>query len=199
MISEKLLLSFGAEYKSYDHDDRIFSENEIANYFYLITEGKIKLNNYIENGKEFIHGILDENHTIATAYLFSEKKYSVNAVAVNEVTVLRLSKSAFADLLKENKDLYPILLKNVSEYMHYQSVLMQTIAIQSPEKKIKIFLDYLKENETDEEKGQFSLQILLTRQQLASITGLSVETVIRAIKNMEKNGILKIQNRKIFY
>jgi CRP-like cAMP-binding protein len=43
------------------------------------------------------------------------------------------------------------------------------------------------------------LQIPLTRQQLASFTGLSVETVIRSIKNMEKNGVLKIQNRKIWY
>ena len=76
---------------------------------------------------------------------------------------------------------------------------MQTIAIQSPEIKIKIFLNLFKANQSFENPESSLLQIPLTRQQLASITGLSVETVIRAIKNMEKNGVLKIQNRKIWY
>ncbi|WP_262483282.1 helix-turn-helix domain-containing protein [Chryseobacterium populi] len=39
----------------------------------------------------------------------------------------------------------------------------------------------------------------LTRQQLASFTGLCVEMVIRVIKNIEKEHLLKIRNRKIFY
>lgn len=197
MISEDLLLSFGAEYKSYDNDDKIFSENEVANYFYHITEGKVKLNNYTENGKEFIHGIVAENSSIGTSYLFTEKKYSINSIAINDVTVLKLPKLSFHEMLKANQNIYPYLISHLSEYMHYQFVMMQTIAVQSPEKKIKAFLDYLKNNEKDQ--SDFSLQIQLTRQQLASITGLSVETVIRAIKSMEKNGILKIQNRKIFY
>ncbi|WP_406567262.1 hypothetical protein [Chryseobacterium kimseyorum] len=34
---------------------------------------------------------------------------------------------------------------------------------------------------------------------MASLAGLSVETVIRVIKNMEKNEILRIENRKILY
>lgn len=76
---------------------------------------------------------------------------------------------------------------------------MQTIAIQSPEIKIKIFLDLFKANQSSENTESSLLQIPLTRQQLASFTGLSVETVIRSIKNMEKNGVLKIQNRKIWY
>ncbi|WP_418123738.1 helix-turn-helix domain-containing protein [Chryseobacterium sp. PTM-20240506] len=58
-------------------------------------------------------------------------------------------------------------------------------------------MDYLKSY--DENKTPYSFQIPLTRQQLASLTGLRVETVIRVIKNMEKENELKIVNRKIFY
>lgn len=197
MISEDLLLSFGAEYKSYDSDDKIFLESDVANYYYHIIEGKVKLNNYTENGKEFIHGIIAEKNSIGTSYLFTEKKYSINSIALSYVTVLRLSKLAFLELLKANQHIYPYLMSSLSEYMHYQFIMMQTIAVQSPEKKITAFLNYLKNDELDQ--TAFSLQVQLTRQQLASITGLSVETVIRAIKIMEKNGVLKIQDRKIFY
>ncbi|WP_374442914.1 helix-turn-helix domain-containing protein [Epilithonimonas sp.] len=46
---------------------------------------------------------------------------------------------------------------------------------------------------------RFSFKVPLTRQQMASLTGLCVETIIRTIKNMEKEKIIKICNRKIFY
>ncbi|MGL6126561.1 helix-turn-helix domain-containing protein [Chryseobacterium artocarpi] len=39
----------------------------------------------------------------------------------------------------------------------------------------------------------------LTRQQLASLTGLCVETVIRTIKQMKKDQIVKIEKKKIYY
>ncbi|WP_238349718.1 helix-turn-helix domain-containing protein [Chryseobacterium cucumeris] len=39
----------------------------------------------------------------------------------------------------------------------------------------------------------------LTRQQIANLTGLRVETVIRSIKKMEREHILKLIGRKILY
>jgi CRP-like cAMP-binding protein len=63
--------------------------------------------------------------------------------------------------------------------------------------KLKQLIDYLKSYYEDE--APYSFQIPLTRQQLASFTGLRVETVIRAIKSMEKDKILKIEKRKIMY
>ncbi|WP_410703659.1 helix-turn-helix domain-containing protein [Chryseobacterium sp. SIMBA_029] len=45
----------------------------------------------------------------------------------------------------------------------------------------------------------FSFQIPFTRQQLSSITALRLETVIRTVKKMEKNKMVRIINGKIFY
>jgi CRP-like cAMP-binding protein len=41
-------------------------------------------------------------------------------------------------------------------------------------------------------------QLLLTRQQLAELSGLRVETVIRAVRHLHEKGMLLIQDRKIF-
>lgn len=50
-----------------------------------------------------------------------------------------------------------------------------------------------------ENKTPFTYEVPITRQQLASLTGLCVETTIRAIKKMEREKILRITNRKILY
>ena len=57
MINEELLLEFGAQLKKYAKSDMIFNENESAKYYYQIKEGIVKMNNYNDDGKEFIQGI----------------------------------------------------------------------------------------------------------------------------------------------
>lgn len=44
-----------------------------------------------------------------------------------------------------------------------------------------------------------SNMIPFTRRQLANLTGLRWETVIRTVKKMEKENVLKIKNGKIYY
>jgi CRP-like cAMP-binding protein len=197
MIIEDLLLSYGADYKNYETNDIIFAEGDTPSYYFQIVKGKIKINNYNDQGKEFIQGIVSAGGSPVVTALFTKRSYPVNAVAFEECKLLRLSKQNYFNLLKEKPELYAKMLPSISENMYYKYIMMQTMSFQSPENKIKTLMDYLKGN--DENTSPYSFQIPFTRQQLASLTGLSVETVIRVTKNMEKNEILKIKNRKIFY
>lgn len=65
-----------------------------------------------------------------------------------------------------------------------------------PETRIVGVLDYHKSFYEDQSK--YSYEVPLTRQQIAAITALRVETVVRAVKKLEKEEYLKIINRKIF-
>ncbi|MDF2552623.1 MAG: Crp/Fnr family transcriptional regulator [Chryseobacterium sp.] len=197
MIIEDLLLSYGADYKDYDTNDIIFAEGDKPSYYFQILKGKIKINNYNDQGKEFIQGIVSTGGSPVVSVLFTERSYPVNAIAFEDCRLLRLPKQHFFDLLKEKPDLYEKILSCISENMYYKYIMMQTMSFQNPENKLKTLMNYLKGHY--ENKSQYSYQIPFTRQQLASLTGLSVETVIRVTKSMEKNEVLKIKNRKIFY
>jgi len=198
MINEDKLFSFGADVRIYNPNDLIFSEGEVPGFFFLISKGKVKLNNYNEGGKEFIQGILSQGHSVGLSSLFTDKSYPVNAVAVEESEIIRLPKAQYLQFLQEHPENYFTNIQCLSEHMHYKFLMMQSMAFQKPAQKLLTLMDYLKDHH-HHDQSQYALQILLTRQQLASLTGLSVETVIRVIKNMEKEGVLKIQNRKIFY
>ena len=74
---------------------------------------------------------------------------------------------------------------------------MRVITSENAEDRLIEIMELLKESYDNKDK--FSLEIPHTRQQLASLTGLSIETAIRAIKKMEKKNIVMIKDRKIFY
>ncbi|CAD7814980.1 cAMP-activated global transcriptional regulator CRP [Chryseobacterium aquaeductus] len=197
MINEDLLFSYSAEYKNFKTNDVIFEAGDKPLFYYQITSGKVKINNFNDNGKEFIQGIVGTDENLILTALFTGRPYPLSAQAIEDCQLIRLPKQNFLNLLKQNPEHYVTMVNYISENMYYKYIMLQSLSFQNPENKLKTLMNYLKDQHQDQ--SPYSFQIPYTRQQLASITGLSVETVIRVIKIMEKNEILKIQNRKIFF
>ncbi|WP_343658436.1 Crp/Fnr family transcriptional regulator [Chryseobacterium sp.] len=197
MIIENLLVSFGAEIKNYREGDVIFREKELPMYYYQIKKGKIKLNNYTEEGKEFIQNIFSEGHSFGESLLFVDRPYPMNAVVLEDSAIYRMSKQNFLNLIRNNPEVSLNIYECLAERMYYKYIMLYNLSFQNPVTKLKLLMDYLKSYQ--DHKKPYSFQIPLTRQQMASLTGLCVETVIRTIKQMEKDQIVKIERRKIYY
>lgn len=128
--------------------------------------------------------------------LFIDKTYPVNAIAFEECTILKLPKTKFEVLLDENPHVSRDINKFLSERLYYKYIMLDNNSSLRPAVRVKGALDYYRSYNEDSEK--FEYEIPLTRQQLASLTALRVETVIRTVKQLEKENFLKIINRKIY-
>ncbi|MBE4948826.1 Crp/Fnr family transcriptional regulator [Chryseobacterium culicis] len=197
MITESLLISSGAEKRTYQEGDIIFREEETPAYYYQIEKGRVKLNNYTENGKEFIQNIFSDGESFGESLLFVDRPYPMNAVAIEDSVIIRISRQRFLDLIRNSLEISLAVYKCMSERMYYKYIMLYNLSYQNPVSKLKILMDYLKSYH--DHTKPYSFQIPLTRQQLASLTGLRVETVIRTIKQMEKDRMVKIEHRKIYY
>ncbi|MDQ0595089.1 CRP-like cAMP-binding protein [Chryseobacterium ginsenosidimutans] len=197
VIKEEFLHSAGAKLKQYKTDETIFYEGEISGYYYQIVQGEVKLNNNNKDGKEFIQNILSKGQSFGELLLFGDKPYPMNAVAISDCTILRLDKADFLNMLEKSPHLYFDFCKGLSNQLYYKYIMLQKNSLESPEERLKGIMDYLKSFQ--QKQCMFSFQVPLTRQQLACLTGLRVETAIRAIKKLEKEKALKIINRKILY
>lgn len=197
VIEEGIIKSFGGKLKEYNASEIIFSEKGSANYYYQIVEGEVKLNNYSEDGKETIHAILKQGQSIGEFLLFADKAYPANAIAITACKIIRLSKPSFFQLLHRLPENQFNIINNLADSMYFKFIMGRIFSTQNPATKLRVLMDYLKSSEKD--LSVFSFQVPLTRQQMASLTGLRVETTIRTLKMMERNNIVKILNRKIFY
>jgi len=197
MISKELLISFDAQQKSYPKGALLFSEGDQAHYYFQVLSGEIKMNNFNDDGKEFIQGIFESGESFGEPPLFIGKSYPANAEALTDAQVFQLPKVAFFELLRQHPETAIAISTRLASRLYYKSVMASEISSHEPEHRLLKLIDYLK---TDVEKlaSDQKYQVRLTRQQLADLTGLRVETVIRSIKALEKKGMLFIQNRKIF-
>ncbi len=197
VIDEDILYSMGAVIKSYRPSENIFTEGDLPNYYYQIVKGEVKLNNYNEEGKEIIQGLMGKGQSIEESLLFINKVYPVNAVAITSCEILKLPKFTFLEILKLYPEICFDLFESISQRLYFKLIMAQNLCTQNPAHKLISLMDYLKSSE--EEQSPYSFQVPLTRQQMASITGLCVETVIRSLKKMEKDNRVQIENRKILY
>ncbi len=197
-IDENILHTFGAEDKIYKAKEIVFEEGDHALYYFQIAKGRVKLNNYNEDGKEFIHNILGKNQSFGDPLIFLERPYPMNSICLESTEIIRLPKTNFIEMLKEHPELSLEMNACFSQQVYYKLIMMQSMASQNPIQRLKGLLDYLKSYDGNT-CGDLYFEVGLTRQQIANLIGLRVETVIRALKKMEKEGSVQLKNRKILY
>ena len=67
---------------------------------------------------------------------------------------------------------------------------------QAPEERILEFLRYFKKKTTSTDD---KMPIPYTRQELANLTGLRIETVIRTLRKLSETNKVDIINHKVYY
>lgn len=198
MIDQNILEDAGAVLKKYKRNELLFKEGDNAYYYYQIQAGEVKMNNFNDEGKEFIQGIFGVGKSFGEPPLFASFKYPANAEAITDAKVWQLPKVKFLKILEENPSIHHKFTSTLASRLYYKAMMVSEISTQEPEHRILRILDYFKKNNTININESNLYKIELTRQQLADLTGLRVETVIRAVKKLEQKGELLIKDRKIY-
>lgn len=197
MISSELLEKYGALKKSFDKNEIIFKEGIFPSNYFQILSGEVKMSNYNDDGREFIQGIFYKEQSFGEPPLFLNQKYPANAIAVEDSKIILLPKANFMKLLEENPKISIKIIENLAQRLYYKSVMAAEISTQEPEHRVLKLIDHgITYFNFKKDKNGFLINF--TRQQIGDLTGLRVETVIRAIKMLEKKGELKIINRKVY-
>ncbi|MBZ4036119.1 Crp/Fnr family transcriptional regulator [Flavobacterium sp. 17A] len=197
MITVDLLERYGVTKKDFDKNDIIFEEGNLPLNYYQIISGEVKMSNYNDDGREFIQGIFYDGQSFGEPPLFLNQKYPANAIAVEMASIFILPKENFMKLLEENPKVSLKIIENLAQRLYYKSVMAAEISTQEPEHRVLKLIDHgIAYFNFQKDKNGYLINF--TRQQIGDLTGLRVETVIRAIKALEKKGELKIINRKVY-
>ena len=195
-IDVDLLFSWGAVAKKYKKNEIIFDEDEVAHFYYQIIEGGVRMFNSNDEGKEFTQGLFIKGNSFGEPPLFIDRPYPAKAIAIQDSTIIKLSKDKFLKILDEYPSIQKSFLILLATKIHSKSNTSKEIINQKPEFRIIAFLNsYKKKTELSTEK----VLIPYTRQEIANFTGLRVETVIRVLCKMNTCDKLAIVNHKIYY
>jgi CRP-like cAMP-binding protein len=196
MIPVQLFEKFKARLVNIKKDQVLFEEGDQARDFYQVESGQVKM--YIMNpdGQEFTQGVFNAGESFGEPALLGGFNYPSTAMAIENGKVWRLPKQEFIELLKENFDIHIKLTEVLCKRLQYKSMILTEVSSYDPEHRLTTLLKYFK-SKLNVKNVDERVNIPFTRQQLADMTGLRVETVIRTVKNMEKGKKLLLVGHKI--
>ena len=196
-VTDDFQTESGAIKKDFLKGEIIVEEGSNALFFFYLLEGELSVFNYAEDGKEFIQHKVKPNNFFGEPAVLLEKSFPGTVkVTSNKAIILKI----------ENKKFIAYLLNHPQQMLEFTKSVAQKSIIKTNSLRNLIFLnpeDRLLRNFSDLKKadGKPDQKFLIdmTRQDLANLTGLRIETVIRTIKKMERENKLTIQRGKIYF
>ncbi|HLP17408.1 MAG TPA: Crp/Fnr family transcriptional regulator [Bacteroidota bacterium] len=190
MIDESLLKKYHASLLKVKKGEMLFEEGETATNFYLVKSGRIKMVNVSSEGREFVQGYFGAGQSFGEPPFFARVAYPASAYATEASAIWKIGYDQFVLLLRNNFEIHLHLLKVLSDRLIYKSTMLSEIAIEEAEHRLSTLIEYLTGQSASNPDAPATLSF--TRQQLADMTGLRVETVIRSIKSMEQRRLLEL-------
>lgn len=196
IVDTDLLLAYGASIKEAVKGEIIYQEDEMALFYFQLIKGRVKWMHIDEEGKEFIHDIVEAGESFGEGTLFDGDFYDATAVAEESSTLIRLKLPAFQQLLYDHPDIHFAFTRLLSRRLHFKLLLVKMLANCNPEYRLITLLNYLMQHKKN---VCFTCnKLLLTRKELAGMLGLRIETVIRTIKQLEQKELLSINKGKVY-
>jgi len=178
---------------TYLRDENIFKQGAFAPYVLFIQTGLVKV--YIQTGgkKKLNLWIARSGDFLAFSSIFGENVYSYSAVALKDSELLMIEKESLKKLLNTNPEFaLRITSKNYGTERHLLEI-VTNLSYKQMRGKLASTLLYLSSEVFLKEQ----IFDLLTRQDIADFASISVESVIKFLKEFEKEGILKLNGRDI--
>ncbi|RDC57629.1 Crp/Fnr family transcriptional regulator [Pedobacter chinensis] len=185
------LINSGFLIKEYPKDAIIYEPGMFPKYVYFIKSGEVRMVTVNEDGREFIQGIFKSGQYFGEPALIVNRRYLAFTIASKDSEIILLGKSDFFHLIESMPDFSTEIIQTLSNRLFYKSMMLEELANEKAEHRLLTIIKYLL---NDIEIGG---HLKVTRQELADMTGLRVETVIRGVKLLVRKNLIFTKKGKI--
>ncbi|MCX2477658.1 Crp/Fnr family transcriptional regulator [Pedobacter sp. MC2016-15] len=176
---------------SYKKGAVVYEPGQNPRYVYFIKSGEIRMVTVNKEGKEFLQGIFKAKQYFGEPALLLQRPYLAYTIASADTELILVDHAQFLQILEEDRAFSMNLIETLSNRLFYKSMMLEELGNEQAEHRLKTLVNYLGR---DLEKGA---ELGVTRQALADMSGLRVETVIRTIKKMSAAGEVNLSRGKL--
>ncbi|MFC3970917.1 Crp/Fnr family transcriptional regulator [Rhizobium lemnae] len=173
----------------------LFWEGDRAQHIFEITEGVLRIFKIIADGRRVITGFLYAGDMVG---LSLKNVYLYSAEAVTPVKVRRLTRKAFQDAIENSPELRPQLFSLMCDEMAAAQDQMVLLSRKSAEERLCSFLMMLGQRQSGQTQMPKTIQLAMSRQDMADYLGLTIETVSRTVTKLIQRGIITPNGRHAF-
>ncbi|MEZ0375501.1 MAG: Crp/Fnr family transcriptional regulator [Candidatus Sericytochromatia bacterium] len=174
-----------------------YEDNRSFGLYYLVS-GKVKLYKFTPEGKIYITRIVSAGELLGCQAFFSNEAYCVSAEVIEDAQVCFIEREAVKEMMAQDPGFSLRLLDKLGQELRDAENKAIDIAYKSVPERMAELLMELKQNFGKAlADGQIKLDISLSREELASMLGTTVETTVRTLTRFKQLNLIGSDKKSI--
>ena len=191
--ADRRIVADVASVKVYPKGELIFEQEAPSDAFYAIVSGRVKIFKMMPNGKDLILEVFGPGDPLGALAVYGERPFPATATALEDTACVIIPRPAFFRLLEQNPTLVRGLLAGLTlRLVELTNRLAELTGGRIEPRFARLFLKLGAEMGRPERDGTF-IPLALSRQELADMTGTTIETCIRIMSRWSKDDVVRTE------
>lgn len=195
--AELNFLSQRAVRRQFSAGETVFAESDACAGMYVIESGHIRIFKSSSGGREQVLSIDGPGSSIAELPVFDGGNYPASGVAIDNVTLLFVSKQNFQALCLAHPQVALKVLRVVGARLRRLVGIIEELSFTTVRHRLASFLLRLAQREGKRTPEGIEVTLAVSNQELASQIGTVRELVSRNFSRLQSEGIIKIAGRSV--
>ena len=194
---ERERIAQGCQLRRLSRGDMVFRAGEPCEEFHVVVLGQVRLYVGSPSGQEKIIELIGPGHCFAEAMMFLGKPYILNAQALADSLIIRVSKQAVFREIEQDPRFCMHMLAGISRRLHGLVRDVEGYALQSGMQRL---IGYLLRGGQDTDSaiaGVLTVSLPVSKATIASRLSLTPEYFSRVLHELEAEGLIEIDKREI--
>ena len=190
---DRLKVAQQATIKRYEKGDLIFEQDTPSDAFYTIAYGRVKIFKMLASGKDLILEVFGAGDPLGAIAVYDARPFPASAAALEETACVVIPRAAFFQLLEEHPSLVRGLMLGMTiRLVELTNRLAELSGTRIESRFARLFLKLAAQFGRGERGGTF-VPLALSRQELADMTGTTIETGIRIMSRWGKQDVVRTE------
>jgi CRP-like cAMP-binding protein len=182
-----------ATLRMYDRGEHVFREGDPSDFFVVIVTGRVKVYKQTPAGNDLILEIFGAGGPLGAVAAYESRPYPASAEALEPTTCLLIPRPQFFALLEQHPSLVRGLLSSLSHRLVELTTRLTELTGGRIETRFARLFLKLGDQLGRQERGGLFVPLPLSRQELADLTGTTIETCIRIMSRWGKEDVLRTE------
>jgi CRP/FNR family transcriptional regulator, cyclic AMP receptor protein len=184
--------------RHYSADEIVFQEGEPCLGLYVVESGHVRIFKSSPTGREHVLSVDGPGDSIAELPVFDEGSYPASVAALEDVTLLFISKQDFQALCLAHPRVALKVLRVVGARLRRLVGIIEEISFTTVRHRLASFLLRQARSEGKRRNGGIEISLALSNQELAAQIGTVRELVSRNLSRMQAERIIVLDGRSVF-
>ena len=177
----------------YPSDSYLFFQGDPPEALYIIWHGRVKLVRHTDQGRDVVVTVLGPGQLIGEMAIFDGRPYSMTGITLEDTAVVTITRGDLMEIIHRYPEVSFEVILELNRRLRLCHELVRSLAVDRVDQRIARALLRLKElgGVPSPEGDGVMIDIHLTRQDIAEMTGTTVETAIRVMSRFKKSGLTR--------